>query len=213
MTGFAVVKDEHVHAADEAGEGVFGDVDPEVHRVRDHEARLADLIEDMVLKVGRDVGQKDDWSLAVAVGQGGGEGLENIQLHGAGLTGVHVPHVFPGPAEGFAWNDLEAGEVDLAIAEKFDMFLREILADDANEADGREIRCGDGAVGSGATEEIFVFGELGFDVIQRDGANDENGHRGGTMGRGGASIQKIIPRFWGSRALVPGGVGAYSETW
>ena len=213
LAGFAVVEDEHVHAADEAGEGVFGDVDPEVHRIRNDEAGLADLVEDMVLKVRRDVCQENDWSLAVAFGQGGCEGLENIQLHRAGLSGVHVPHVFARPAEGFPGNDLEAGEIDLAIAEKFDMLLREILADDADEADGREVRCGNGAVGSGATEEIFVFGELGFDVIQRDGANDENGHRGGTMGRGGASIQKIIPRFWGSRELVPGGVGAYSETW
>lgn len=68
LAGFAVVEDEHVHAADEAGEGVFGDVDPEVHRIRDDEARLADLVENMVLEVGRDVGKEDNRSLTVGFG-------------------------------------------------------------------------------------------------------------------------------------------------
>ena len=196
LAGFTVVKDEHVHTADEAGEGVFGDVDPEVHRIRDDEARLADLVEHMVLEVWRDVGQEDDRGLAVGLGEGGGEGLENIQLHRAGLARVHVPHVFAGPAEGFSGNNLQAFEVDAAAAEEVDVLLREILADDADEAYRRETRCGNGAVGSGAAEEVFVFGELSFDVIQPDGANDKNGHRLRTMGKWDAAIQKIIRRFF-----------------
>ena len=40
----AVVEDEHVDAADEFFEGFLGDVDPKIHRIRDDEARLADLV-------------------------------------------------------------------------------------------------------------------------------------------------------------------------
>lgn len=78
------------------------------------------------------------------------------------------------------------------------MLLGKILADDADEIHGRETGCGDGAVGGGAAEEVFVFGELGFDVIQPNGSNDKNGHKPRTMGKRDAAIQKIIPRIFGS---------------
>jgi hypothetical protein len=61
------------------------------------------------------------------------------------------------------------------------------------------------AVGGGTAKEVFVFGELGFDVIQRDRANDKNGHRRRTMGSRPSLIQKKqepVPQGWRRIFLV-----------
>ena len=134
-----------------------------------------------MLKVRRDICQKDDRRRVVALGQGGGEMLENIQRHGARLAGVHVPHVFAGPPEGLAGHDLETGQVDAALAEEFDMFLGEILSHNPDEVHWAEIRCGNRTIRSRAAKQVFMLGELCFDVIQRDRTNNKNGHRRGRM--------------------------------
>ena len=107
--------------------------------------------------------------------------LEHIQGHRAGFAGVHVPHIFARPAECLSRHDLEAAEINPATAEEVDVLFGKIFSHDANKFDGAEIRCGDGPVGGRAAEEVFVLGELGFDIIQRDGSNNKNGHRRGRM--------------------------------
>ena len=135
----------------------------------------------MVLKVGRDICQQNDRRRVVALGQGGGEMLEHIQRDRARLAGVHVPHVFAGPPEGLAGHDLEASEIDAALVEEFDVLFRKILADDADEIHRAEIRCGNRSIRSRASKQVFLLGELCFDVIQRDRSNNKNGHRRGRM--------------------------------
>jgi hypothetical protein len=55
------------------------------------------------------------------------------------------------------------------------MLLGEVFANDANQMHGSgEIRAGDTGERGRATEEIFAFGCGGFDVIDGDGASDED---------------------------------------
>ena len=177
LARLAVVENEHVDAAKEADERVFRDVDPEIHGVCDDKSWRRDLVEDVVLQIGRNVGEEDDGWGAVGFRQNGGEMLEDVEFHGAGFASVHVPHVFTRPAKGFARDDLESVEIDLAAFEKFDVFFWEIFADDTDEEDGAEIGSGDRAVGCRTAEKVEVLGERGFDVIQRNGTNNENGHK------------------------------------
>ena len=51
-----------------------------------------------------------------------------------------------------------------------------IIADHADEFDRRKKTRAERGVGSGAAELIGVFFHGGFDGIERDGTNDENGH-------------------------------------
>lgn len=70
------------------------------------------------------------------------------------------------------------------------MFLGEVLADDADEMDGGgEIGGGESGEGCGAAEEVFAFGSRGFDVVDGDGAADEDGSL--CVGHGGGSKLQI----------------------
>ena len=53
------------------------------------------------------------------------EGFEDIERDRARFAGVHVPHVFAGPAEGFAGHGLEAVDVDLKVLVEIDVPLGE----------------------------------------------------------------------------------------
>ncbi len=177
LAGFAVVEDEHVHAFQQSEEVVFGDVDPKIHRVGDDEFRARHLVEDVALQARPDIGEKDVWRGVVACGKFRREMLEDVELDAAGFARVEVPHVFAGPAEGFSLRDLQAGEVDLAAFEILDVRGREVVTDNTDHIHRGEKARADRRVGSRAAEEIGVFFDGGFDGIERDGANDEDGHR------------------------------------
>ena len=193
LPGFSIVEDEHVHAGDEFGERLFGDVDPEIHRIRDHKSRLGDLVQNMVLEIGSDVRQKNKGGIVVFLRQCGREMLEDIERDGQRLAGIHVPHVFAGPTEGLTGNDLKTLQIDAAIAKEVDVLFREILTHDADQIHRTEIRSGNRTVGSGATQQVFVLSELRFDVIQPNGTNDKNGHRRETMRFAGQAFQQKMP--------------------
>jgi hypothetical protein len=119
--------------------------------------------------------------------------LEDIERDGQRLAGIHVPHVFAGPTEGLTGNNLESLQIDAAIAKEVDVLFGKILAHDADQIHWCEIRSGNRAVGSGPTQQVFVLGELCFDVIQPNGTNDKNGHRRETMRFAGQAFQQKIP--------------------
>ena len=172
----AVIEDEHVDPLEEVEQRGLGDIDPEVHCVGDDKLRFFHLVEDLQLQVGRDVGEEDKVVRLEVVRKLRGEGLEDIEGDRAGFAGVHVPHVFSGPAEGFARGTLHAFEVDAAALEEVPVVGRKIFADDGHEIDRREVTGGDGGVGSRAAEKIETFLDGSFDVVERDGTNNENGH-------------------------------------
>ena len=173
---FAVIEDEHVDPLEEVEQGGLGDVDPEVHRVGDDELRFVHLVEHLQLQIGRDIGQEDEVTRFEMVRKLRGEGLEDIEGDRAGFAGVHVPHVFAGPAEGFPRGTLHAFEVDPALLEEVPVVGREVVAHDSHEIDRGKVTGGDGGVGRGAAEKIETFLDGSFDVVERDGTNNENGH-------------------------------------
>jgi len=71
LAGFAVVEDDHINALEKGEELGLRDVDPEVHGVGNDEAGLLHLVEDVVLKTGSDVREKDAGRGGVAGGEGG----------------------------------------------------------------------------------------------------------------------------------------------
>ena len=119
--------------------------------------------------------------------------LEDIERDGQRLAGIHVPHVFAGPTEGLTGNDLKPLQIDASIAKEVDVLFGEILAHDADQIHWCEIRSRNRAVGSGSAQQVFVLGELRFDVIQPNGTNDKNGHRRETMRFAGQAFQQKIP--------------------
>ncbi len=56
------------------------------------------------------------------------------------------------------------------------MLVGEVLADDGDELHVREKRCGDGEVGRASADDFLRFTERGFDRVECDAADDENGH-------------------------------------
>ena len=169
----AVVEDQHVDPCDQALKLLLGDVDPEIHRVGDHEVGTGQLIEHVVLKGGRDVAEQNHSGRLVGLREIWGEVLEDIQLHRARLSLVHVPHVFPGPAEGLSGDYLKAREIDVPPLEEFDVLLREILADDADKIHGGEEAGRHGGVGCGAAQKVSAFIKRGLDRVESDGTENE----------------------------------------
>ena len=75
---------------------------------------------------------------------------------------------------------LDAGEGDAVVFEHVEVLLGEIMADDADEIDGAaEEGGGEGGVGGGTTEEVLGFCGGGFDVVDGDGAADDDAWSGG----------------------------------
>src|SRR5262249_50397511 len=76
---------------------------------------------------------------------------------------------------------LEAGEIDAAAAEELDVLAREVVADDADEADvPRQERRGDRDVARRAAEDVGPAAERPVEVVERHRADDEKplfGHR------------------------------------
>jgi len=52
----------------------------------------------------------------------------------------------------------------------------EVVTDDGHEINRGKVTGGDGGVGRRAAEKIETFLDGSFDVVERDGTNNENGH-------------------------------------
>jgi len=102
--------------------------------------------------------------------------LEHVQLDAAGIARIEVPMIFAGPAEGLAFDDLQSGEVDVAACEIIDVFLWEIVSDDAHEVYAGEETGADRSVTGRAAEQVGVFGDGSLDGVECDGTYNENGH-------------------------------------
>ena len=98
--------------------------------------------------------------------------LEDIQCDRTRLANIQVPHVFARPAEGFSGNNLQAGKVDIALLEEFDVFVWKILADDSHEVHGAVEACGHASIRGGASQEVLMLLERGLDVIEGDRADN-----------------------------------------
>ena len=72
----------------------------------------------------------------------------------------------------FAGQNLQAVEVNFVPAVKLEVFLREIVADDADQFDRAEKARGDGGMAGRAAEQARVFRVGSFDGIQRGGTDN-----------------------------------------
>src|SRR4029077_7512083 len=155
-----------MNARQELQQARSGDVDPEIHRVRDDEAWKPHLIENVMLQVGRNVSETHDRSFFVCFGQYRREMLKDIQGDRTRLADVQVPHVFPRPAAGFPGNDLEPGEVNVAWFEKLEVLLGKILTNDSHQIHRAVEACRHASIRRGTSQQVSMFLKRGLNVIE-----------------------------------------------
>lgn len=191
FAGFGFVDDEEVDFLEDFVEVVIGDGDPEIHGIGGDEGFFrGELLDHLELIDRVHVGEDDDGRGGGVGGDFGGPVFEDVDGDGEGIAVVHVLVVGSGPGEGVAFGAFEAVGGDAFGCEEVEVFLGEVLADDADEMDGGgEIGGGESGEGCGAAEEVFAFGSRGFDVVDGDGAADEDGSL--CVGHGGGSKLQI----------------------
>ena len=174
--GFGVVEDEHIDAGKELEKAGLGDIDPEVHGVGDGEFWFLHLIENEVLEVGGDIPEENEGEFFVRGGELGFEIGEDIEIGGEGCAVIHVLFVAAVPAEGFALDDLEAGQIDISFFPDGAVVGGKIVADDTDEADGGVEASGESCERGGAAKEIGAIFFGGLHTVDADRSDDENAH-------------------------------------
>src|ERR1035437_4534732 len=176
QAGFAVVAQQEVPLLQSLEQRRTEIVDPVVHGVAAGELDIAHLVAHTALQIGLDVAQEEIRLGAVALRQPGIEIREDVEIGLQGLAIVHIGRVLTGPEEGLAGDAVEAGEIDLAGRQKIEVFLREVLADDADDFDLREIRGGEGDIRARSAEHAVYFSMRRFDAVIGNGSNHDEGH-------------------------------------
>ncbi len=98
---------------------------------------------------------------------------------------VHVALVLASPAERLAaLLDDQARGVDLSTFEELAVLGREVLADDADEPDGREVARRVGKIGGRPAQGVVGDAVRGLDRVESDRADDEQGHPAGSHSSG-----------------------------
>ena len=155
----------------------IGALDPVVHGVHGGEFRSAlDLMEDVALQIGSDVGEEDVFGVAIFFGKARLEFGEDVEIGGEGDAIVEIFGIAAGPEEAFARGAFEAFDVDGALAEKGFVFWIEIVADDGDEIHVSEESGADGEVSGGTAEGAFHLSVGTFECVIRNRTNDEQGH-------------------------------------
>ena len=172
----AVVEDEPIHTLEKLEQVRQGDVQPEVHGVRDGKFWAAHLVEHVALHDRGKIGEQDKRRIAVAGGQGGHEGFEHAKFGCKRTAVVHVHFVLAGPVEGLAGGKFEAGEVNSMMPVKLEVAFGKVGADDAHEIDGGEEAGRDGGVAGRAAEQAGILGLGGLDGVQRGGTDNHYAH-------------------------------------
>ena len=79
--------------------------------------RAFDLLEDVALQIGSDVGQENVFGVAEFFGELGLEVGEDVEVGDQGFAFIEMLGIFSGPEEGFAGSAFQAGGVNLAAVE------------------------------------------------------------------------------------------------
>ena len=179
LLDLAVVEDHAVDQADRAQQRLARDVDPQVHRVHRHEARLGALLADLALEVGLDVGEEDDVGGRGLRRQRRLEVLEDVEVGLERVADVDVALVAAGPEERLAAGDvLDVVGDHAARAQRAVLLLAEVVAHGADDAGVREERGGEREVHRRAPEQPVALPGLGLDGVERDGSDDGERHCG-----------------------------------
>jgi len=120
----------------------------------------------------RDVREQDKFGVAVRGRQLRSERFEHAQLGGESAAVVHVQFIFAGPMKRFAGQLLQTLKINAVAVVELDVFLGEILADDADEFYGREKTRRHRRMAAGTAEQPGIFRVRSFDGVQGGGTDD-----------------------------------------
>ena len=101
---------------------------------------------------------------------------EHVQLGRQRRALVHILAVAAGPEKRLALGVLQAREINLAAAKNGFVLGGEILADDGDQPDGREMAGGQSKIAGGAAEGAVNLSVRGFNAIERDRPHDQKRH-------------------------------------
>jgi hypothetical protein len=115
-------------------EGIGLAVDPEIHGVGHDEFGRRHLIEHFDLQRRMNVAEQDVGRIEVGLGELGAKIGEHVELRFERDATDEVRVIAPGPAERLARGALEAGQIDAAPRQRFEVFRREVFADHGHQA-------------------------------------------------------------------------------
>ena len=107
------------------------------------------------LQRGLNVCQEQEFRVFVLLGNLGMESLKYVQVGVIGLRLAEVVSVGSAPTEGLPFRALQAANIDTVIVKYLLLRGAEVLADDRNDAHGREVTGSEREVGCGTTKDIF----------------------------------------------------------
>ena len=127
--------------------------DPVVHGVTAYQADSVHLAADVALERGLDITQKQVGLRAVRLRKLGIESGEDVEVGDQRCAVVHVVGIDSGPKEGLAGYPFQTLDIDPVGGERVEVWLGEIVTDDADNRDRRKIAGGQGAVGTCAAKD------------------------------------------------------------
>src|SRR5882762_3392213 len=177
LAGFGVVDHQNINVAQGFAELAVGALDPIVHRVhRDEFRRALDLMENVALEIGRDVGKKDEFRVTVFFRKARFEFREDVEVRDQCDALVEIFRIAAGPEEALPFLALQAFDVDRALFQDGFVFWIKVVADNADKIDvGKKTR-GDGEVCGGAAEGALYLSIRTFESIVCNRTNNEKGH-------------------------------------
>ena len=152
-------------------------LDPVVHRVEPGDDGARALLADATLKVGLDVREEGDPRRSRAGGKHRVEAREHVQLRVDRLRDLHVRVVATCPEERPVAGDLlDVFDVDPARLEDGELLGAEVVADHADDPHVGEEACRKREVRRRAAEDALAPPERRLDGVERDRADDGDGH-------------------------------------
>ena len=112
----------------------------------------------------------------------GSKSANTFELRVVGVGDVHVVLVVPAPEEGLAAGDaLDVVGGDAAAAQHRELLVAEVVADGADDADLGEEARREREVDGGAAEHALALPERRAHGVERDRADDGQGHGCGRL--------------------------------
>jgi hypothetical protein len=103
---------------------------------------------------------------------------EHVELRVVGVGDVHVVVIVAAPEEGLAAGDpLDVAGLDSAGAQQLEMLVAEVVADWADDVNGREEAGGEGEVHGRAAQHPLALAEGRADAVEGD--RTDHGQRHG----------------------------------
>ncbi len=173
---FSVVDEQNIETLENFEQRGAMVLDPVIHGVAGDELDAWHGFAHAALQNGIDVGEEEEFGVAIGVGDFGLEGGEDVELSVMGFGFVEIFEIGAFPEEAFAGGVLDAARVDVAGGEDGFLLGAEVFADDGDDADIGEEAGGEREIGGCAAEAALAAAGGGFNGIVCDAANYGDGH-------------------------------------